>query len=141
MRLDEFYRGELGPLALLEYIDGLPSWSRLAAAMAEDEEAAEQVLAANGGELPKPGPPPLTEYTPEVQRLDNLLDRLGEVIGAVIGAAGGKPPPVKPAQRPVTALARVRERAADAKHHALVDYVAERRRIIAARRAAKQEGG
>lgn len=141
MRLDEFYRGELGPVALLEYIDGLPSYSRLAAAMADDDEAAEQVLAANNGELPKPGPPPLTEYTPEVARLDSVLDRLGEVVGAVIGGAGGKPPRIKPAPRPVTALERVRERVAEAKHNAVVELVNERRRIIAARRAAKQEGG
>ena len=78
MRLDEFYRGELGPLALLEYIDGLPSYSRLAAAMADDDDAAEQVLAANNGELPAPGPPPLTEYTPEVARLDNVLALRGD---------------------------------------------------------------
>lgn len=141
MRLDEFYRGELGFRALLEYIDGLPSYSRLAAAMAEDEEAAEQLLAANGGQMPKPGPPPLTEYTPEVARLDNVVDRLGEVMGAVIGGAGGKPPKIKPAPRPVTALSRVRDRIADAHHNAVVELVAERRRIIAERRAANQEGG
>lgn len=137
MRLDEFYRGELGVLALLEYVDGLPSHSRFAAAIANDDEAAEQLLAL-ADDAPASSAPPLTDMTPEAQRLDAVIDRLGEVARAVIGAAGGKPPKLKPTPRPVNALQRVRERAAEARHEALVDYIAERRRAIAARNT---EGG
>lgn len=138
--MDEFYQGEMGPLALLEYLDGLPSHSRMAAAIAQDDEMAELLL-EHAETAPDVGPS-LTEMTPEAVRLDQVMDRLGELIGAVIFAAGQKAPKIRPVRRPTTALQRVRERVAEAKYDALVDHVAERRRVLAERRAnTKSEGG
>lgn len=74
--------------------------------MAEDDEIAEM-----SGELPDgAGNPRVSEYTPEVARLDVLIDRVSELVGITIQAAGGKAPRIKPVKRPETAYARAAKR-------------------------------
>ncbi|GAA1457001.1 hypothetical protein NE857_09135 [Nocardiopsis exhalans] len=132
MVLADFYRDQIGPLELLEYIDGLPAHSRLAAEQAEDDDLADQVVAQ--GDLPAQAPPPVTDLTPEARRLDAVLDRLGEVLAAIIAAAGQTPPRIPPAPRPNTAFDRARKRASVHRHSDLLARIAERRRTLAERR-------
>jgi hypothetical protein len=73
--------------------------------MADDDE-----LAENSPEPTGASSPPLTEWSPMVERLTLAVDRLGELIAAVYGAAGGKAKPPKPLPRPVTARDRVRRK-------------------------------
>jgi hypothetical protein len=73
--------------------------------MADDDE-----LAENSPEPTGPSAPPLTEWSPAVERLTLAVDRLGELIAAVYNAAGGKTKPPKPLPRPVTARDRVRRK-------------------------------
>lgn len=62
----------------------------------------------------------MSEYSPELERLTDLLDRIGELI-AVVAVTGGvrSQPQLKPAPRPVTAMERLRERRRKAKHRSL----------------------
>jgi hypothetical protein len=62
----------------------------------------------------------ISEWSPELEMLTNLYDRAGELIAAVVAAAGAKPPKVRPAARPTTALQRVRRRQHLAAHRSLV---------------------
>ncbi|MEV2277874.1 hypothetical protein AB0I72_20040 [Nocardiopsis sp. NPDC049922] len=87
---------------LLNLLDHLPRTSHLAAAMADDDELAETSPEPTG-----PSAPPLTEWSPAVERLTVAVDRLGELIAAVYNAAGGKAKPPRPLPRPVTARDRV----------------------------------
>ncbi|WP_304455861.1 hypothetical protein [Nocardiopsis sp. YSL2] len=73
--------------------------------MANDDELAEDAPEPTGSSAP-----PLTEWSPEVERLTLAVDRLGEMIAAVINSAGGKAKPPKPLKRPVTAQDRVKRR-------------------------------
>lgn len=96
---------------LLNIINHLPGDSYFVAAMADDEDLAEQAPE------PKPGPPPLTDFTPEVQRLTLIADRLGELITAVhntVAKKPQKPPPRLP--RPETAHDRIRRRRRSERH-------------------------
>lgn len=93
---------------LLNQIDHLPRTSHYQEARAQDDELAEGMLEhlSDG----PPAPPALTEFSPEVEVLQGVLDRLGEVVNAVVASGGGKPSPVRPGPRPVTALDRARAR-------------------------------
>lgn len=97
--------------------------SALQIALAQDDEAAEEHLAA-GDEAPNSGPP-LESWSPEVEYLAAVVDRLGEVIQTVIATTPGakKPPRMRPVPRPETALDRARRRRAWARHHELVAEV------------------
>jgi hypothetical protein len=90
--------------------------------MTLDEELAEQTADAEApADMPKVR---MSEYSPELERLTDLLDRLGELISTVAAAGGAKHPPrVKPAPRPVLASARVRARRRVERHHRLVARV------------------
>ncbi|MDT0302897.1 hypothetical protein [Streptomonospora wellingtoniae] len=103
-----FFRGDLACDALLDYIDHLPSDSAFHAAIAEDEEYAEMVL-AEYGDTP-PGPPRLTEFGPEVRALATVVDKLSHLISIQIARAGKSPPRMDNYPRPVTALEKVRRR-------------------------------
>ena len=103
----DVWRGALSPRTLLNLIDHLPRNSHYAEAMAQDEEVAEGLVDVPAG---GPGSPPLTEFTPEVEAIVAVVDRLGDVVNTLIAANGGKPKPVRPWPRPVTALDRVRAR-------------------------------
>ncbi|PRX95568.1 hypothetical protein CLV72_109177 [Allonocardiopsis opalescens] len=113
------FRGEMTCDALLDYIDHLPSDSAFAAAVAEDEEYADLLL-AEGVVDEAPQPPRLTEYGPEVRALATLVDRLSYLISVQISRAGGRPPRFDPYPRPVTALERRRRRRRFDRHNQLV---------------------
>lgn len=102
------FRGEILPDDLMSLIDHLPRHSRLAAAMADDDELAELME----GTPVSQRPPPLTEWTPETDALAKIADRVGTLIEVVTGALGGtaKVPPVP---RPETARDRLKTRRED----------------------------
>jgi len=88
--------------------------------MANDDELAAMMLdqkpAADTG-------PRLSEYTPEVARLDILLDRISELISVTIQVQGGKAPRLRPAKRPETALSRAEKRRTDQRLGSLIAEV------------------
>jgi hypothetical protein len=94
-------------VALLDYIDGLPSACRLNEAIANDPEAAAEIAA-----MPTPG----EEWAPRVAEFDLHAHLLRELLHAVksngqisIAAAGGKPGEVKPFPAPRTQIDRAIE--------------------------------
>lgn len=63
----------------------------------------------------------MSEYSPEREALDMVVDRLGTVVTAIAASAGDKSPPkFKPVKRPRTALDRVQARLAQQKHKSIV---------------------
>lgn len=104
-------------------INGLPSNSHFVEAKLNDPEYAEWAAAQKPG---PPTPPPLSEWSPEIARLADVVDRLGEVASILIGTASGKTPPsVTPVRRPVTGIDKVRAAQSKARHLSLVDDVKE----------------
>jgi len=103
---------------LFNVVTGLPSDSHYVAALADDEE-----LAASTEADPKPRPPRLTEWSPEVQALAATVDRLGDVLRVLVAANGGNPPKIPHYPRPVTASERVKQRRRMRDHQALVARV------------------
>lgn len=77
------------------------------AALADDDDLAARM----NGRSPV-AQVPLTEYSPEAERLTALIDRIGELLSLEIAKASGrkKPHPVKPYPRPVTAAQRAAQR-------------------------------
>lgn len=107
---------------LLNIIDHLPGNSHFVAAMADDEE-----LAAQAPE-PKPSPPPLSSWTPEVERLTLIADRLGEVVTAVHNTVATKPSkPPRPLPRPQTAHDRIKTQRRRAKRDLILKRLTEAR--------------
>lgn len=103
---------------LLNLIEGLPRTSAFIEAMSDDDDVA-AVMLSQPREDRQTGPR-LSEYSPEREALDRVLDRLGEVIQAVVASAGGSAPKIKPAPRPHTAVDRARARQAWTRHNSLV---------------------
>lgn len=95
---------------LLNLIDWLPRNSAYIEALSDDEEVAEQVLRAPENKRPRGAGPRISEWSLEVEKMTDVIDRLGEVMVAVIASNGGKAPRVRPQQRPKTAIDRLRER-------------------------------
>lgn len=91
---------------LLNIVDHLPRTSHFIAAVADDDELAELQAAGNA---PSYAPTvPMTEYTPEAERLSALIDVMRELLSLEIGKATRKKPRrVQPYPRPVTAAQRV----------------------------------
>lgn len=83
--------------------------SHFIAAVADDDELAEQQAA---GKAPAGSPTvPMTEFGPDVERLNVIADRLGELISLEVAKATQKKPrPIKPYPRPVTAAQRAASR-------------------------------
>lgn len=89
--------------------------------MANDDDYAEAV-----GEPPAnsaPAGPRVSEYTPEVARLDVLIDRLGELISTTLQVHKHKAPRVRPAIRPETAFSRAAKRRTDQRLGSLIAEV------------------
>lgn len=125
--LIDFFRGRHSWRKLSNLIRQLPSSSRTTEAMANDDE-----LAASFTDTPaKDTGPRLSEYTPEVARLDVLVDRLSELIAVSIQVAGGKAPRVRPARRPETAFSRAEKRRTEQRIGSLIAEVeaAQRRQL------------
>lgn len=70
-----------------------------------DEELAEQV--AKEPPVKSKGVR-MRDWSVEMDILAAAVDRLGDVVQAVIASQGGKPPVIKPLERPVTALEKLR---------------------------------
>ncbi|MFE9337768.1 hypothetical protein [Streptomyces sp. NPDC007063] len=97
---------------LLNLIEHLPGDSHYLAAVANDDELVEQAPE------PKPGPPPLHTWTPEVDKLTLIADRLGEAVTAIhntVAKRPQRPPPRLP--RPQTAQDRIKTKRRREKHH------------------------
>lgn len=103
--------------------------------MAEDDEAADRIVADGKADAPARSPS-LHGWTPEVAHMAAVVDRLGEVIAGLVALSGGRPPKVKPVPRPVTAIDRARQRRSRARYGELVAEVQE-----AQERAKKRQGG
>lgn len=109
---------------LLNLIDWLPRNSAFSEAMSNDEDLAAALLSRPKDERSKQARRPrVSEYSPELERLIDVVDRLGEVMAATVAAAGGKPPKVRPQPRPETAMDRLREQQRYLKHKRTVSRV------------------
>lgn len=87
--------------------------------MANDDELAEMML-----DQPQTDRGPrVSEYTPEVARLDVLADRISELIGVTLQVAQQKAPRIRPARRPETALSRAQRRRTEQKLGSLIAEV------------------
>lgn len=65
--------------------------------------------------------PPLSSYSPEVERLDEVVDGIRQLIAVTLGAAGVKNvPKVQPRRRPRTARDDVQHRTRMRKHDMIV---------------------
>lgn len=87
--------------------------------MANDDELAETIVDAPVADTG----PRVSEYTPEVARLDVVLDRISELISVTLQVAGGKAPRLRPAKRPETAYSRAQRRRSEQRIGSLIDEV------------------
>jgi hypothetical protein len=111
---------------LLNLIDGLPPHSEYQAALALDEELAEEYV---DDDRPREKyRPKITEWSPTEQLLAAVFDRLGEVVAVVSAANGGtsKLPPEWP--RPETAQDRVLRRKQQREYDDLLALVEQSKR-------------
>lgn len=107
----------------------MPGATRLAEAIANDEEHVAQIVAyreqhpeADAG----PRGPRLSEYDAVVERLDSLIDEIRSNTLVAIAAGGGRPPKFQPQQRPQTAFDMLRHRRRSAQHEALTRRILRR---------------
>lgn len=117
----DVFRDGMSVDAALDFIDGLPQSSRFSAAVADDDDFA--ALFGDVDDAAKPGPPRMTEWSPEVAALVALIDRVEELIGVQVARAGKRPPARPPYPRPVTAMERVKKRRSAQRHRDLVARV------------------
>ena len=99
---------------LLNLIDHLPQGSEFVEAYSNDPDTARAIvegLIEIPDEDAEPSGPRLSEWTPEVAKLAEVVDRLSELISIQIARAGKKPPRVKPSPRPVTEVGKARAEA------------------------------
>jgi hypothetical protein len=101
-------------------IQQLPSTSRTTEAMANDDAYADAIgeQASKGSKGPR-----VSEYTPEVARLDVLVDRVSELISTTVQVHGGKALRVRPSIRPETAFSRAEQRRTDQRLGSLIAEV------------------
>jgi hypothetical protein len=95
---------------LLTLLMQLPQTSNMKAKLADDEEFARSVLRGRDiDDLRQPGKATvsLTEFSPEVAALFDVVDRLGDVCAGLRGLSGAKARPPRPLPRPKTAFDRV----------------------------------
>lgn len=122
----DLWRGRITPRQVLNLIDRLPRHSHYVAALADDDELADQLADQDDEDKGPPPAPPLTEFGPVEERLTLIADRLGELLRAFAAAnSKKKPPPYKPLARPVTARQRARRRRREAKHELVTARLAE----------------
>lgn len=115
----DFFRGRHSWRKLSNMIRQLPSWSLTTEAMADDDDLADMMA----DQPQSSSAPRVSEYTPEVARLDLLLDRVTELIGVSIQLAGGKAPRMRPAKRPETAFTRALKRRTEQRIGSLIAEV------------------
>ncbi|WP_343317788.1 hypothetical protein AAFM46_11020 [Arthrobacter sp. TMP15] len=124
----DFFRGKHSWRKLRILLDRLPGTSLLRESIANDDEVAARIMAdmaAAKKSAPSDPGPRVSEYSPEVQRLDELVDKVTILTTTVVGMLGGKPRPGRPAKRPQTAFTRARQALAMARHRSLLNEVAD----------------
>ena len=65
----------------------------------------------------------LSDFSPEVEALYNVIDRLGDIVSGVVGLGGKRPPKIPTMRRPLTALKDIQFERRLAEHKALVARV------------------
>lgn len=117
------FRGDLLPDEVVDRIEGLPRYSRLSEALAQDDELAANTPDSDDDDDPAPQHPRFTEWTPEAERLASVIDRLGDIISAIASLAGSQTSiPLQP--RPVGAAKRLRDEQSDTDYEDLLHDVA-----------------
>lgn len=103
----------------------LPRASNTKAALADDEEFAAAILAGKTDQdlNDRKSAVTLSEFTPEVAALYDVVDRLGDVCAGLVGLGGKKPRPTRPVPRPKSAIERVAAENRRKAHRSLVDRV------------------
>lgn len=122
MDLLDFFRDTLSAQAILDYIDGLPRNSCYMAAIAEDDELADAVLAEEDGDEAEPSlyAPRLTEFGTVESLLTDIKDGQAVLVRVVANWGSGKAiKPPTPSPRPITAAQRARQRRTAAQHERL----------------------
>lgn len=108
---------------LLTFIDWLPRNSAYMEALSDDEEVAEEYLNRPKSDAPQTARPRISEWSSELEKLTDVVDRLGEVMQAVVASNGGKPPKIRPQPRPRTAVDKLREKKRYEHHKKVVSRV------------------
>lgn len=96
-------------VALLEYIDMLPTASRFNEALANDPELADEL--AMRPKPKEPWSPRVSEYDLNATMLAHLLSISQGIQQAIIASAGGRPKAPKPFPAPYTEVDKARKRA------------------------------
>lgn len=96
----------------------------------DDPRVVEAVLSGSDQDRPPPRPA-LSEFTPELSMMTNMVDRLGELIAIMVKVNGGKSN-VSPMPRPLTGIDRARLRLEEQQHRDLVAEVVEAQKRWAA---------
>ncbi len=108
--LDDVLRGDVSADEAWAVLAHAPRDSPFASAIADDPELTVP---------PRPGPPKLAQFSPEVEALAGVYDLLAAILANVIAIGGGKPPKIDPYARPVTASQLAAKAAQDAADEAL----------------------
>ncbi|WP_329520503.1 hypothetical protein [Spirillospora sp. NBC_01491] len=120
----DLWRGTLSPRTVLNLIDRLPRDSHYVAAMADDDDLADQLAAREDDKTPAP-PPPMTDWSADQATLTLIADRLGELLTLTAAAnSKKKPPSYKPLPRPVTAAQRAKRRRRERKYELVTTALA-----------------
>lgn len=101
---------------LLDLIDGLPTNSRLAAAMLNDPEFAEEMAKQQlerDDEKQDPWTPAFESFGMGEQLLAQIFDGIQALQATQVAAAGGKPGKPTPFPRPVTEVEKAKRRLQD----------------------------
>lgn len=103
----DFFRGSRPWTQLFRLLDRLPRHSHYKAALVNDATYAAAIVSRNPEGL-KSGPPPLTEWSPEVELLAQAVDAMRETVARLVWAHSRdhRKPDVKNVKRPRTAINR-----------------------------------
>lgn len=93
-------------------------------AFTDDEELAEVLATRPEGKRRER----LSDWSPEMEALVDMIDRLGIITSTLIAGFGGTPPRLRPYPRPITAMERARWRAQRARLERINDRLLGRDR-------------
>jgi len=110
---------------IVNLIDQLPQACRFYSAVANDEEHVKAIIEKQGDQPESKGPS-LAEWNGQSEALAAVVDGLHMVVAAVIASQGGKPPTMKPYQRPTTAFEDMRQLVHEERHKSLAARVLRR---------------
>lgn len=126
----EIYHLNLGELLrqwqfrrVLNLIHQLPQACRFHAAVANDEEHVELILAAQEGQPDKKSGPPLAEWGSQNEQLASIYDALMSLVAITVKANGGNPGKTSPYMRPPTAFDDVRQEMRERSHRKVLSRV------------------